>query len=81
MADNKSIVTNISSRCKEAVEAYQNFVLSNFEIIQYVESLVRTVLFMTPGRYRDSELKVEAGIFLRNIALRTKYKTLLQLNV
>jgi len=36
-------------------------VLSNLEIIQYVESILRTLLFMTPGRYKDSEFKVEAA--------------------
>jgi peroxin-16 len=51
----------VVEKLNEIVEKYQNFVLTHFDMIQYGEALVRTVLFMTPGRYRDSELKVETA--------------------
>jgi len=51
----------VIDKLNEIIEKYQNFVLSHFDVIKYAGALLRTVLFMTPGRYRDSELKVETA--------------------
>lgn len=40
---------------------YENWITRNAESLGYLESGLRALLFMVPGRYRDSELPAEAG--------------------
>jgi len=42
------------------VKKYDKFFLDNLELMMRVESSLRTMLFLSPGRLRDSELKLEA---------------------
>ena len=42
-------------------ERYTKLILSNAETVAQIEGVLRTALYLVPGRFRDSELKAELG--------------------
>lgn len=48
-------------------EKYEKLILNNAEAVAQVEQLLKVSLYLIPGRFRESELKSEIGIFKLNI--------------
>jgi len=46
-------------RSTSIVEIYNKFILSNLETVDLLETSLRALLFLIPGRFKDSELKLE----------------------
>lgn len=42
---------------------YEQFILENAESVSHIESLLRASLFLVPGRFKDSELTTEFGMY------------------
>lgn len=49
------------SAMQQLSDLYEKFLLNNMHAIGTIESTLRTFLFVAPGRFRDSEMKLEAG--------------------
>ena len=45
-------------------EKYTKLILANAEAVAQIESVLRTALYLVPGRFRNSELKAELGFSL-----------------
>jgi hypothetical protein len=43
-------------------ERYTKLILSNAESVAQIEGILRTALYLVPGRFRNSELKAELGM-------------------